>query len=75
MGRPKKLIKTTAKNIRLPTDLVQKVDLLLYDNLEERVPFAAWQTLLTNLLQQHLTAQVAKATNDRDHEFYPEYPE
>ena len=71
MGRPKKLMKTTAKNIRLPIDLVTKIDLLLYDELEERVPFAAWQTLLTKLLKQHLTAQVAKATNDTDHEFYP----
>ncbi len=52
MARPKRVLPYTTKEISLPTPLVTQVDLLLYSQLEGKVPFAAWQKLMTRLLEQ-----------------------
>ena len=54
MPRPRKVIRPIQKNVALPEDLVGKVELELYSEVEERVPFGAWQSLITELLQAWL---------------------
>lgn len=54
MPRPSKAIKPTEKNISLPSDLVARVDLVLYSDLEHRVPFGAWSKLMEALLMRWL---------------------
>lgn len=54
MPRPKSAIPKVTKELSLPRDLVAKVDLALYSELEERVPHAAWQQLLVQLLNDWL---------------------
>lgn len=51
MPRPMKIVRPVQKNIALPEDLVGKVELELYSEVEEKVPFGAWQSLITELLQ------------------------
>lgn len=62
MPRPKKAIPSVTKEISLPPDLVARVDLALYSELEDRVPHGAWQRLLTELLANWL-ARVEAARN------------
>lgn len=42
------------KELSLPPDLVARVDLELYSELEGRVPHGAWQKLLIKLLSNWL---------------------
>lgn len=62
MPRPPKAIKSIAKEISLPPDIVARVDLQLYSELEGRVPHGAWQKLLTQLLTQWLDRAEATPT-------------
>lgn len=55
MARPPKAIKSITKELSLPPDIVARVDLALYSELEGRVPHGAWQKLLTHLLGEWLT--------------------
>jgi len=54
MGRPKKAIPSVEKNICIPLDLVTRVDLELFSEIEGRVPFGAWQRYITNLIRKDL---------------------
>lgn len=58
MPRPPNTIRPASKNLQLPSDLVAKVDMLLWSDLEARVPHGAWARLITELLEQRL-AEVA----------------
>lgn len=55
MPRVKSTIRPVKKGIHLPEDLVAKVDLRLYSELEGKVPFAAWSTLVEKLLATWLS--------------------
>lgn len=59
MPRPAKAIKPAEKNISLPSDLVARVDLVLYSDLEGKVPFGAWSKLVEALLARWLTERAA----------------
>jgi hypothetical protein len=59
MPRPRKAIRPVEKNISLPQDLVLKVDLLLYSELEGKVPFGAWQRYVERLIREDLFKNVA----------------
>lgn len=59
MPRPRKAIRPVEKNISLPQDLVLKVDLLLYSELEGKVPFGAWQRYVERLIREDLLKNVA----------------
>jgi hypothetical protein len=52
MGRNRKTIRPIEKNISLPETLVAEVDLLLYSELEGRVPYGAWKGLVQALLEK-----------------------
>ena len=54
MARRKKIDRPVEKTICLPESLVARVDLQLYSELEGKVPFGAWQKLVTNLLENYL---------------------
>lgn len=54
MPRPPKAVKSVTKEVSLPPDIVARVDLELFSELEGRVPHGAWQKLLTELLGEWL---------------------
>ncbi len=54
MARPKKAISSTEKTICIPTPVVLQVDLLLFSELEGRVPHGAWAGYVTGLIMQDL---------------------
>ena len=54
MGRPRKAVPSVEKNISLPRDLVVAVELELYSEVEGKVPFAAWQKYLEDLIRKDL---------------------
>ncbi len=62
MPRPKSAIPSVTKELSLPRELVAKVDLALYSELEGRVPHAAWQKLLIELLGNWLEKVNGNAT-------------
>lgn len=59
MGRPRKAIPSVEKNISLPRDLVVAVELELYSEVEGKVPFAAWQKYLEDLIRKDLARRAA----------------
>lgn len=54
MPKPAKIIRPVHKNLSLPEDLVAKVELELYSDVEQRVPMGAWQRLVSELLTDWL---------------------
>jgi hypothetical protein len=62
MARPKKIDRPVEKRVMLAESLVARVELELYSDLEGKVPFAAWQKFLTELIEERL-AKLAAARN------------
>jgi hypothetical protein len=60
MSRPKKAIKPVEKYLSLPSDLAGKVDLKLFSDLEQRVPYGAWSKYVEGLIRDDLSKKVAK---------------
>lgn len=60
MARPKKIDRPVEKRVMLAESLVARVELELYSDLEGKVPFAAWQKFLTELIEERL-AKIAAA--------------
>jgi hypothetical protein len=54
MPRPRRAVRPVEKTINLPEDLVGKVDLILWSELEERVPHGAWARHVEELLRKDL---------------------
>ena len=59
MGRPRKAIPSIEKSISLPRDLVVAVELELYSEVEGKVPFAALQKYLEELIRKDLARRAA----------------
>lgn len=57
MPRPRFVVRPIEKNISLPEDLVAKVDLVLYSDLEGKVPFGAWKLYVQGLIERDLRAR------------------
>ncbi len=53
MAREKQTIKTRSKNIHLPEDLIVRIELELYSDLEGRIPQGAQQQFFIRLLQDY----------------------
>lgn len=53
MSRPKKTVRTIFKNIGIPEDLVAKLELHLYSDVEGRIPLGAQQEFFTQLLRDY----------------------
>jgi len=60
MARPRKAIKPIEKTINLPQDLVAKVELLLFSELEQRVPYGAWTKYIEGLVREDLAKRGAR---------------
>ena len=54
MPRPKAITPSVEKSISLPLGLCAKVDLLLLDPLESKIPHGAWSRLIQALLREWL---------------------
>lgn len=68
MARPKKVVRSRAKNLLLPEDLITKVDLELFSELEGKVPFAAWQKFTVKCIENYFAIRAAntKYRNELD---------
>ena len=64
MARPRKAIRPVEKNISLPEDLVARVDLELFSELEGKVPFGAWQRYLERLIREDLAKRANAQEGD-----------
>lgn len=62
MARPKKTIRTVYQNIALPEDLVFKIEMELFSELEDKVPFGAKSEFFTKLLRDYFKEK--EATQD-----------
>lgn len=65
-GRPRKVVRPVQKNLAIPQDIVTKIDLLLWSDLELRVPHGAWQSLIVRLLTEFLKGQERMATLNQE---------
>lgn len=54
MARPRKAIRPVEKTISLPEDVVARVDMVLFSELEGKVPHGKWSGLVEDLLRQYL---------------------
>lgn len=59
MARPKKIVQSVSKNIALPQDLVARMELELYSDLEGKIPFGAQQKFFERVLREHYARQDA----------------
>lgn len=57
MSRPAAVVKRISKNISLPEDLVVRMELELYSEVDQRIPIGAQSQLIEALLRQHFTRQ------------------
>ena len=57
MPRPLKTDRPVEKSINLPTSLCTQVDLLLWSELEEKVPTGAWSKYVVSLIEQDLESR------------------
>lgn len=53
MPRIKQVTPSIDKHIHLPAELVARVELELFSELEGKVPFGAWQQFITKLIKEH----------------------
>lgn len=58
MARPKHIMRPILKRVSIPEDIVARVDLELYSEVEQKVPYGAWSELCERLLREHLNKQV-----------------
>lgn len=54
MARPPKAIKSVSKHLQIEEHLASQFDLLLFSDLEGRVPHGAWSALINQLLRERL---------------------
>lgn len=54
MPRPAKVDRPVEKSISLPETLVVQVDLILWSELEQRVPHGAWAKYVARLIEEDL---------------------
>ena len=59
MPRPKNTIPSVAVSIALPQDLAQKVEVLLFSELEGRVPHGKKSEFFTQLVREYFRTQAA----------------
>ncbi|MEK6849358.1 MAG: hypothetical protein AABY01_02185 [Nanoarchaeota archaeon] len=68
MGRPALINPTVSIHMQIRSDLMTKVDLLLYSNVEGKVPYGAYQRFFTERLNEYFDnlAKGAKQNDTRD---------
>ncbi len=66
MSRPKGITRRMSKNISLPEDIVTRMELELYSEVDNRIPIGAQSQLIEKLLREHyrkLDAAMAVASS------------
>ena len=61
MPRPLKADRPVEKSINLPTSICTQVDLLLWSELEEKVPTGAWSKYVRALIEKDLAERLVGA--------------
>lgn len=61
MPKPKRVDRPVSKHLHFPESTASKVELLLYSELEERVPHGAWQKFITGLIEEHFEKRARHA--------------
>ena len=61
-GRPRKVTPSQEKNISFDQDLVSRVDIVLFSELEGRVPHGARSKYLSQLIADDLSRRAAAGT-------------
>lgn len=56
MAKPKAVIPTIEKKIQIPADLCTRMELELYSDLEQKIPYGAQSELINRLLREHFRA-------------------
>lgn len=56
-GRPRKVIPSTPLTVRLPMDLKAKIDLVLFSEVEGRIPQGAHQEFFTTMIKEFLASE------------------
>ena len=54
MPKPRSIIRPTYVHINIPEDLRARLDLLLFSEVEHRVPYGAYGTYICNLIRRDL---------------------
>jgi len=57
MPRPARTDRPVSKHLHLPESLAGKVELLLFSELEGKVPHGAWQAFICRLIEEHFQRQ------------------
>jgi len=57
MPRPARTDRPVSKHLHLPESLAGKVELLLFSELEGKVPHGAWQAFICRLVEEHFQRQ------------------
>jgi hypothetical protein len=57
--KPRKVDRPIEKSVNIPQSLATQVDLLLYSELEGRVPHGAWSRYIERLIRENLTGKPA----------------
>ena len=65
MPRPRKVDRSIQKNIGIPESLATRLDLMLYSEVEGRIPVGAYQKFFTQLLQDHFKAIDRKEAHEK----------
>lgn len=58
MPRPRNVIPSVRRYVSLPEDLATRVDLLLFDETEGRIPYSAYADFVARLLREFLESEV-----------------
>lgn len=64
MPRPAKAIRPVEKTVNIPETLCAKVDLLLWSDLENRVPHGAWSRYIIRLIEEDFSNKTSKVNPD-----------
>lgn len=55
-GKPKNVIQTVSVPVQLPVTLKAEMDLLLYSDVQEKVPFGVRSKFIETAIRKHLDA-------------------
>ena len=56
MAKPKAVIPTIEKKIQIPADLCTRMELELYSDLEQKIPYGAQSEFINKLIRNHFRA-------------------
>lgn len=67
MARPKNIIPTIEKKLQIAADLCARMELELYSDIEEKIPYGAQSELINSLIREYYK-EVDRLIELSDHE-------